>query len=396
MTMHLHTTHWLSRNRSVRSNAFWLSASVILLTVMMTSITFDRPAIGEAFSDLPNGKCLTNIPSGWSDLGPPSTRAGAGMAYDAADGYVVVFGGYGDIGTTLDGHTWSYANGCWKQLSPTTSPSPRVAMQMVWDPNSADCTSVFSSDTQGCVLLYGGCTALARAGMYAGGGVDCGTVASDTWEFYNGQWAQVTTTASPGGRFESGMAYDASSGDNFMILYGGCTTKSPCTVGADTWKFVGGATPTWTEICGITACLPGQLYLPAMAYDASSGDAYVLMYGGESGSTAVNSYWKFQSGLWTVLCSSACTPGPRESALEQWDPTYGGILLVGGYNSATPAYLSSTYEWKSGAWTLLCASCGFAPRAFGMMSFDIADDYMLLFGGEGTYSPVLGDIWYYA
>ena len=53
---------------------------------------------------------------------------GAGSAFDPAAGAVVVFGGMGD--------TWAWSGSDWVQLSPTNSPSPRIADAMAYDPTT--------------------------------------------------------------------------------------------------------------------------------------------------------------------------------------------------------------------------------------------------------------------
>ena len=75
----------------------------------------------------------------WTKSSPlisPSPRAWASMAYDAANGYVLLFGGWGPQGATLD-DTWSFHDGEWVQLDPAASPSPRAAAPVAYDPGSS-------------------------------------------------------------------------------------------------------------------------------------------------------------------------------------------------------------------------------------------------------------------
>ena len=55
------------------------------------------------------------------------------MAYDAAIGQLVLFGGTSSNGTVLN-DTWTYNGTTWTQLSPLTSPSARSDFSMAYDP----------------------------------------------------------------------------------------------------------------------------------------------------------------------------------------------------------------------------------------------------------------------
>src|SRR5205807_277122 len=71
----------------------------------------------------------------WTQLSPsnsPPARFSASMAYDAADGYILLFGGAGNTVGIL-GDTWEFHGGQWTQLSPASSPSPRQYPSMVYD-----------------------------------------------------------------------------------------------------------------------------------------------------------------------------------------------------------------------------------------------------------------------
>ena len=170
----------------------------------------------------------------WTQLFPsssPQPQSGALMAYDAADGYVLYFGGF------YQTDTWEFKGGSWTQLSPSSSPSPRYGATMVYD--AAD----------GTVILFGGHGNTGYLG--------------DTWEFYAGTWTQLSPSSSP--QQDAGpMAYDAA--DNYILFSGYYL--------ADTWEFQAGV---WTKVS--TCSSPSQLSYALMAYDAADG--YVLRLGGE-------------------------------------------------------------------------------------------------------------------
>ncbi|HTT26025.1 MAG TPA: hypothetical protein VMH90_03560, partial [Thermoplasmata archaeon] len=88
----------------------------------------------------------------WSRLHPsesPAGRALGQMAYDPRDGYVVLFGGLSGQGMTLTlGDTWTFSRGNWTDLTGTLpeAPPPRGMGGLAWD----------ASD--GFLLLFGGAT----------------------------------------------------------------------------------------------------------------------------------------------------------------------------------------------------------------------------------------------
>jgi galactose oxidase-like protein len=68
--------------------------------------------------------------------GQPPARTDAAMAYDAADGTVVLFGGEGKSGSY--GDTWIWNGSTWAEAHPSTSPPALSGAQMTYDPVSHD------------------------------------------------------------------------------------------------------------------------------------------------------------------------------------------------------------------------------------------------------------------
>src|SRR6267143_83401 len=319
----------------------------------------------------------------WTQLSPssaPSPRSYASMVYDVADGYVLLFGGDG-----VPGDTWQFRAGTWTQLSPSNAPSRRSLYSMAYDA------------TDGYALLFSGSTST-----------------SDTWQFKAGSWTQLAPSSSPPATSGSSMAYDT--GDGYFVLFGGyeptyitwefktgtwttqlSTSSSPlqrqtssivydATDGYvllfggyngislnDTWQF---KTGTWTRLSTLSS--PSPRYYSSMAYDAADG--YVLLFGGANG-TLLNDTWQFKAGSWTQL-SPPTAPSPRYGASMAYDAADGYVLLFGGENGGVTSLLGDTWEFKAGSWTQLSPSSSPQIRAFGLMAFDAADGYALLFGGS--------------
>src|SRR2546425_1168878 len=207
------------------------------------------------------GKCKPTVT--WTQLSPtvsPPPRFAASMAYDAADGYVLLFGGYNH--TSFHGDTWEFNAGSWTQLFPSMSPPPRYYASMTYD--TAD----------GYVLLFGG--------------GNSGGLLSDTWEFKAGTWTQLSPSVSPSPRESSSMAYDAT--DGHLLLFGEVnTTAAGFTILGDTWKFQSGS---WTQL--FPSISPSPRASSSMAFDGNDG--YILLFGGEdviAGTSFQGDTWKF-------------------------------------------------------------------------------------------------------
>ena len=152
----------------------------------------------------------------WAPLLPltsPSAREGASMAYDRADGYVVLFGGAHAMGYLND--TWKFSTGNWKRIYPAAHPSAEIGACMTFDRKN------------GYVVLFGGYNAT--------------TVFGSTWTFVGGAWTKLSPGTHPPGRSGASMAYDAANG--YVVLTGGAGSCG-CSL-HDTWKFVDGQ---WTRI----------------------------------------------------------------------------------------------------------------------------------------------------
>ncbi|MCI4356062.1 MAG: hypothetical protein L3K18_02810, partial [Thermoplasmata archaeon] len=187
----------------------------------------------------------------WSKLnasGAPSPRYGASMAFDAAEGYLLLFGGSDRTGNPVN-ETWSFENATWTNR--TVGVAPPEATGMTYDP-------------------------LLRAVVaYCGGNIgdNC------TWTFQNGSWKNVTPIHSPAAQRYASLSYDPLS--QSAILFGGLGS------GNQTWAFNGTA---WVRLRPLSA--PSSRAGAAMTYDAR--DALTLLVGGGSGTDSET--WAFGAG----------------------------------------------------------------------------------------------------
>ncbi|HKN06820.1 MAG TPA: kelch repeat-containing protein [Thermoplasmata archaeon] len=326
---------------------------------------------------------------GWQQLHParppPPAREQSDMTYDAADGYALLFGGYGPKGIVSSsnalGDTWFWnatggALGNWTQVKtggvlcgtqaegkcPTgAAPPERWQLQLGFD----------AADNK--VVLFGGYN--NSVGTFG-----------DTWTYSAGVWTQLAPATSAYGRWGGAMTFDAA--DNYLLLWGGGYIWYTPVDGV--WKFAAG---NWTEVGPGTG--PPQVYGPSMAYDPVDG--YVVFFGGYSPLTSsfLDQTWLYNSGVWTLApLGPAEQPPARTWAAMTWDSGHGYILLFGG-QSSTFALLNDTWAFVHGAWTELCAGstlkCAPPIRLGAGLAYDPTDGLPILFGGDGP--GILNDTW---
>ena len=190
---------------------------------------------------------LTNTTAEWVKgawhtipLGPSTltARSNASMVYDAADGYVLMFGGYtGTGGYASD--TWTYVGGTWTKLSPASSPQASAGMLVYIPLVGSGATS-----TGGYALLFGG---------HGKAGSGTSNYYGYTWKWSAGAWTNISANVgtAPGARAYGALAWDTT--DGYALLMGGISAAG--TSLNDTWKFVpthnsGAFGGNWTQING--------------------------------------------------------------------------------------------------------------------------------------------------
>lgn len=200
------------------------------------------------------------------------TRDHHAMAYDAARGKTVMFGGQkSDRSWPTD--TWEWDGVKWRQVA-TQGPGSRGHFAMVYDNRRKE------------VVLFGG-------------GDERGKAYNDTWTWDGKTWRKVSETGPPP-RSRHRLAFDSRAG--VVVLYGGqgvkATPESDANFLADTWTWDG---KQWTEI-KVTG--PGNRYMPAMAYDAARGKT--VLYGGATysrskGGQNFDDTWEWDGQQWRQI-----------------------------------------------------------------------------------------------
>lgn len=299
----------------------------------------------------------------WANLSSPATGPtppvlGASIAYDPADGYDILFGGFIAINSTYgySGATWAFDDAQWVQLHPTTSPPARYLSVVAWDP------------VDGYLVVFGGYG-------YLPGNICC-TYLSDTWEFSNGNWTQLEPANHPSARDYSSLTWDAA--DGCLLLFGGDYDSG---VGLnDTWTFVRGQ---WTELYPTVVPL-GRLGA-ALAFDAV--DNYTVLFGGYGpygawgAEVGLDDTWTFSAGNWTPLYPREHPPvDDQEGAC--WDPAEGFVFVLG----ASQANDSTGASWAfvGGQWAVVEASGSPPIGPYAALTYDPVQLGLVLVTGNGS------------
>jgi hypothetical protein len=283
----------------------------------------------------------------WTQQTPaahPPALIGASMAYDAATGTMVLFGGVPHLKSAL-AETWTWDGTTWTRQHPAGHPSARFAASMAYDAAT------------GTVVLFGGNAGPGNA-----------TPLADTWTWDGTTWTRQHPAVHPSARYYAAMAYDDAT--STAVLFGGSNgTTSSLGDLKDTWTWDG---TTWTQQA--PAVHPATRAHAAMAYDAATGTA--VLFGGDIS----NDTWTWDGTTWTKQ-HPATSPPSRINASMAYDATTGTLVLFGGDSNNM---LADTWTWGGTTWTQQAPATSPPARDEAAMAYDAATGTVVLFGGNGA------------
>ncbi len=278
----------------------------------------------------------------WTKQAPatsPSARYGASMAYDAATGTAVLFGG--TTGARAIGDTWVWDGTTWTEQHPAVHPPAQSQASMAYDA---------ATDT---VVLFG--------------------TKGATWTWDGRTWTKQHPAVHPPAQSQASMAYDAAT--DTVVLFG---TKGT------TWTWDG---TTWTKQAPATS--PSARASASMAYDAATGT--VVLFGGQGRNSDFRAdTWVWDGTTWTKQ-TPATSPHDRASASMAYDAATGTVVLFGGAEGRNPVFLADTWVWDGTTWTEQAPATSPSARRWASMAYDAATGTVVLFGGYAVSVPV--DTW---
>jgi len=288
---------------------------------------------------------------GWRQLTPkttPSPRVSAAMAYDAARRTTVLFSGYSQ---TPEADTWTWDGFTWTRQNPPLSPPARSGASFVYHPPTQK------------LVLFGGDGPGGRLG--------------DTWLWDGKNWSPVSN-ASPPNRSGASMAFDPVTSS--IILFGGFAGGDL----GDTWKWDG---TSWHAL-STTGSTPGHLSGAGFAYSAVVGK--LILFGGTQGmgNPPSQTMWAWDGSNWSQVLLNPSPQGRSYAAMAaSLDSRL--ILLFGGHNSNL---LGDTWALTS-TWSQDTRTPAPSPRVGAALAPDPSGTSLLLFGGGDGYGGLMGDAW---
>jgi hypothetical protein len=244
----------------------------------------------------------------------PSARYGMAMVYDAAEGYILAFGGATSGGVPFN-ETWTF-NGTWTDITGSQTTSP---------PAVFNAGAAYDAAT-GSVLLLDGL-----------GAGDVNT--NGTWAFSGGLWSEVPAATLPPALHSPGMLYDPTTSS--VLLFGGVNAASQ--ILSQTWSFANG---TWTEL--FPADSPPAVFDLTAFFDG--GNRLPILFGGYTALPPVfapiGGTWTFSNGTWSNISSSITgSPTPRGSARAAYDSAENWTLVFGGRGGSSLSLLDDTWAF---------------------------------------------------
>jgi hypothetical protein len=235
------------------------------------------------------------------------------MAYDAARGKVVLFGG--GTASGFSNETWEWNGTSWMLITPVTSPPARRYHSLVYDQKRAK------------VVLFGGVQTWES---------------NDVWEWDGTNWVLKEPQVSPPVRKNHAAAHDTARGR--MVLFGGNNSIDM----NDTWEWNGGADERPGQTAAIAFRAAGLSVVSGVTFQSLD---VLFKSGGRGWNAGVTtngaSLSAWSESTWKSLTSNGAAP--ETTADLKWSVTDNAEiykLLNSGMNTfsfaVTPSYPNGT------------------------------------------------------
>ena len=340
----------------------------------------------------------------WTEDKPsvsPPGRVLGNLAYDAANGALLLFGGqsqdgqiYGGIWGIFDNQPddfWSWNGATWtSRVSPL--PHPREAAGWVYD---AD---------RGVFVLFGG----NRFDEVSNSLCGCGFPISlnDTWTWDRHAWTRHDLSTAPPPRSVSSIAFDPAA--HSVVLFGGDAQYGGVSLEGDflndTWTWNGSS---WTqrfpatspEPRGMGVAIGAQGHQQNLAWDRAS--RRLILFGGATafcphvvlgGDCAFNDTWAWDGRSWSKLAPAA-SPTVRTNTAVVDDRGRGNVLLFGGYSGGFSFIYNDTWSWDGATWNVHPPSGAPPPQYGSAIAYAGTLNGVVLFGWVSTALGLRNALW---
>ena len=237
--------------------------------------------------------------------------------------------------------------------------------------------------------------------LYLLGGRNSEGDLADLWSydlgmFTTGQWVEVATEDGPLSRHGHNAAWDVAGGR--MVVFGGQQGSSFFN---DVWQFQ--ISPNrWRQLAP-SGTSPAPRYGAGAAFAVDPGDppgiiispGRLLVTHGFTNSGRFDDTWAYDlaTNTWTEVSPAGPRPVERCLMRAAWDTANERLLMFGGQTTGTP-FLGDLWALESNGWREITSEPRPSPRTFYAMVFDDESGRLILFGGRTRDGPV-NDLWYY-
>jgi N-acetylneuraminic acid mutarotase len=171
-------------------------------------------------------------------------------------------------------------------------------------------------------------------------------------------------------------------------LFGG---RDGSTVFADLWRF-DLAAERWERLAPAGATPPARFGHDAVWIPGRG----LVIFAGQSGGAFYNDLWQYDpaAGTWTKLPGGGDAPIPRYGSCGVLTSD-GHLFISHGFTEDQTRFADSRlYDFGTGEWSDATPTAGDVPVARCLHHcFESADGPLILFGGQTTGVPALGDLW---
>ena len=222
--------------------------------------------------------------------------------------------------------------------------------------------------------------------LYVFGGRDGGGPLGDLWiyDLQAATWSQIALEGGPGARFGHNGAWDAARGR--ALIFGG---QAGAAFFDDLWEY-DPAAGRWFQAKLNSPTSPAARYGAASALD---GDGRLLVTHGFTSTGRFDDSWAYDFAAegWEALAIQGPLPVERCLVRGVWDPRSNHLLMFGGQTTAEP-FLGDTWALAGLAWREIIPAESPSPRNFYAMAFDEDRDRAVLAGGASA-DGLLNDVW---
>lgn len=210
---------------------------------------------------------------------------------------------------------------------------------------------------------------------------------SDSWQWHDADWQQLTPAHQPVARYGMATGYLS---DGQLILFGGSDQND--TALNQTWTYTNG---DWLNL--EPAFRPAARTYPAVA----TADDGLYLFGGNDGTVYHQDLWRYTDGTWScLLCApsenSPQLPAARTLSAMAIDPLNQQMLLFGGQDETGNALADLwLFDLHQQSWQEVTPSTGPTGRWAHSLTYDKGNEAFWLIGGTPDDETILGESWLY-